>query len=316
MKRGTTEHPKFLALCLRLNLDSWEGQGLLEAIWHFTARFARRGDIGRWTDEQIARGIGWKRSPGSEMVAALVAERWLDEHTEHRLIVHDWNQHADDTIHRQLARARELFANGVTPQVSRLPLSEKAEAKRELARLARVRTKCAPGAAQVRPSLPFPTPPEPEPGEKINAARAARSIATWFEEVFVTAYPKHRQATQITSARNYVTRQLRPDESARARVIEHLEAWKSSSEWTKDGGEYVPGLRKFFEKRCHEILPVERPRDEKPTMNGVKKLQLASGGVIEIKPGTRIEFTDTPGAIDGFVMPNGKLSVRSGAKWI
>ncbi len=97
-----------LALCDRLNLPSYSAVGLLELLWHFTSEFAPRGDIGKHTNESIARACGWRGSV-DKLIEALVETRWIDESSEYRLVVHDWADHADDATRKRLLRAKQLF---------------------------------------------------------------------------------------------------------------------------------------------------------------------------------------------------------------
>lgn len=104
MLRGTPEHAKTAALAAKLGITIYGAVGLLEMMWHFTSRSARQGDIGRWPDTVIAAACHWDREP-SVLVEALAEVGWLDESDEHRLIVHDWHEHADRTTKRALERS-------------------------------------------------------------------------------------------------------------------------------------------------------------------------------------------------------------------
>ena len=107
MKRGTPTHPKTLALAAALGLPRWGAVGILESLWHFGASYARRGDIGRHSDAQIAIGIGWQ-DDARRLVAALVDTGWLDRCSCHRLRIHDWPVHAD----RAVAKTQEVVRMG------------------------------------------------------------------------------------------------------------------------------------------------------------------------------------------------------------
>ena len=106
MKRGTPDHPKMEALATALGVDLAKAVGTLELLWHFTAKFAPQGDVGKWSDEAIAKAAHWCANDGEpcKLVRALVETRWLDECKERRLIVHDWGDHADDATKKQLKR--------------------------------------------------------------------------------------------------------------------------------------------------------------------------------------------------------------------
>lgn len=113
-KKGTLDHPKTLTLAAELRVEPWAALGLLEALWHFTAQYARRGDIGKHLDQLIADGCRWKGKP-ERMIAALVKTGWLDENEEHRLVVHDWAAHCEDLVRKNLAYNGECFVDGREP---------------------------------------------------------------------------------------------------------------------------------------------------------------------------------------------------------
>ena len=97
MLRQAHNSPKLKRLKRRLQIPQYAAVGLLESLWHMTATQAPRGDIGKWSDEDIAANLEW---PGdeTELIEVLVGCGWLDEDPEHRLIVHDWDQHADSDV--------------------------------------------------------------------------------------------------------------------------------------------------------------------------------------------------------------------------
>lgn len=97
MKAGTTESMKFMVLKSRLRLPKYAIVGLLESLWNLTARSAVRGDIGRFSDIEIAAWLEWD-GDASQLIDALVESRFLDRDKTHRLIVHDWHEHASTYI--------------------------------------------------------------------------------------------------------------------------------------------------------------------------------------------------------------------------
>lgn len=93
MKHSTPESIKFRKLQRRLGLPRYAVAGLLEMLWIATIKNAPRGDIGRFDNETIAIECDW-HGDADDFVNALVEARWLDECAEHRLVVHDWADHA------------------------------------------------------------------------------------------------------------------------------------------------------------------------------------------------------------------------------
>lgn len=128
MKRGTPTHPKTLDLKDRLSTSLPVAVGVLEMLWHMTAQYAPAGDIGRFSNSAIARAVGWDEPNDADaLIKRLVEARFLDESKEHRLIVHDWPDHAEDSIHMKLGRGHQLFADGTPPNLKRIPAQERTE---------------------------------------------------------------------------------------------------------------------------------------------------------------------------------------------
>lgn len=142
MKRGTPEHPKMMDLAesihgyltghgIPLPLDACEtlACGLMEKMWHYAAKYAPAGNIGKHSDARIARAIGWAWD------ANWLIETLCDDHGDNgaflnrsdicRLFVHDWWEHCEDNIHIAIARKREVFADGRLPRMTRLERKER-----------------------------------------------------------------------------------------------------------------------------------------------------------------------------------------------
>lgn len=165
MKRGTPTHLKTSRVGRRLGLPKYGAVGVLECLWHLTAENALAGNIGRHANEEIAIAVDWESEP-DDLISALVECGWLDEHPEHRLLVHDWPQHCEDGVHLELARAREYFADGSEPKLTRLSAKERESIERfyTSARQAHdVRT------ASALPSRSDPSPSEPDQADPQRA---------------------------------------------------------------------------------------------------------------------------------------------------
>jgi hypothetical protein len=169
--RGVPEHPKFAALKAKLSLSKFEGMGLLETLWHFTGRYAPRGDIGRFPDEQIEAWLEWKAKPGAA-IAALIDTGWIDHHPKYRLVIHDWHEHADNTTKKQVSRRAKtqldkgLSVDWVFVGLEGLPL-----------RMSGHRPDMSSTNGNVsRPPAPAPAPaPAPEPNTPSTTSRGKRA---------------------------------------------------------------------------------------------------------------------------------------------
>jgi len=109
MKRTCPRHPKVDDLAARLKVPRYAAVGLLELLWHFTAEFARPGDVGRFSDQAIAAALSWDGDE-SMLVSSLHHAGWLDACCQqHRFRVHDWPDHADQTVQRVLLKQNQHF---------------------------------------------------------------------------------------------------------------------------------------------------------------------------------------------------------------
>lgn len=77
--------------------------GVLELLWDLCASSTPKGNIGRYSNEDIADEIGYDGDP-DKLIEALVAAGWLDEDEEHRLVVHDWHEHCPRYVQTKVRR--------------------------------------------------------------------------------------------------------------------------------------------------------------------------------------------------------------------
>ena len=108
MKRGACEHPKVYDLMARLKKRRPEVLGYLELLWQFAAKFAPQGNIGRFPDDRIEAACDWTGRRGA-LIDALVQAGWLQLDSSYRILVHDWHEHADNTVRKRLQRDRLTF---------------------------------------------------------------------------------------------------------------------------------------------------------------------------------------------------------------
>lgn len=166
--------------------------GLLEFLWHWTMRYAPSGDIGRWPDAAIAKGAGWTRDP-EVFVSALIAERWADTHEEHRVVIHDWPTHADDSVHLALARATLFFCDGSVPKLTRMSRKEQARVKSAYTKacdahaLNTHNTRTQNALRHAPPSHPIPSLPLPSP--PLDDTEAAVAGDPWSKPKAVYSEP-------------------------------------------------------------------------------------------------------------------------------
>lgn len=108
MKRGTPEHPKMKRLARALDINRAWAVGLLESLWHWASKFSPQGDIGKHDDIDIADGCFWNGEP-SKLISSLISCGWIDEDNHHRLLIHDWHHHCDESVRKLLNRSKLPF---------------------------------------------------------------------------------------------------------------------------------------------------------------------------------------------------------------
>lgn len=91
--------------------------GILERMWHFTIVNAPRGDIGKHANEMIAESCGWYGEP-DRLIQILIDSGWLDADDLHRLIVHDWCEHAPRHVKQNIGRLGGFVGAKKQPTVS------------------------------------------------------------------------------------------------------------------------------------------------------------------------------------------------------
>jgi len=181
-------------------------------LWHFTARYAIRGDIGRWSDDEIATALDWQGVP-ADLIRAFVDCRLLDEHVSYRLVVHDITDHADNAWRQCLSDAGLLFWDGSAPRRSQR---------------GRPATETPVTGIKTPVKLQMIPQPEPEPKpEPLLYMGAEPPISTELGfDRFYTSYPKKRHKPDAKKAWKQVdgARHLEA-------ILAGVERWKASEQW-------------------------------------------------------------------------------------
>ena len=109
--RGTLTHRKTRRLAKLMNIAQPFALGLMEALWHVTAEQAPTGAIGRLSNKDIADEMFWDEDPDL-LIESFISAGLIDKHPQFRLVIHDWQSHADQATKRKLARHGKTFADG------------------------------------------------------------------------------------------------------------------------------------------------------------------------------------------------------------
>jgi hypothetical protein len=299
--RAVPDHPKFAQLKARLGLPKGATLGYLECLWHFTGRFCPQGNLGKYEDSAIEAWAEWPGEPGA-MIAAMIESRWIDHDDVHRLLIHDWHQHADKATKNALKRAKLDFC---TPTVR--------------TEVSRVRT-ASPGvripycemdqASRLPEPVPEPAPgPEPVPVPGTSTLPSAAEIAAACElaaETFDLSDEQRKEGSKGngTSKKSLLNSEVeavldqvagrihtrhpairrcslaevknrllaiirRTQSSKRLEVLHQIEqnhlGWCAIPDWNKENGQFAKGLDNWLaptKERWTECPPSQSNRPE------------------------------------------------------
>lgn len=177
MKLATTRSPKFRRLMNLAGISRVQAAGTLELLWLFTIEQAPAGDVGRWSDSDIEAELDWQGAEGA-LVAALVSAGWLDRCAVHRLVIHDWADHAPEFLRKRSDRGRLALA-AVTPCPDNgghcPPTADNGGQREEVAAVGGIREE---KSSQEKPSQEKPresaAEPAPAPAERAARTRSDR----------------------------------------------------------------------------------------------------------------------------------------------
>jgi len=104
----------------------------------------------------------WPELESVVFIEALVDSQWLERSDRFRLVVHDWPDHCEDSVHTKVARRRAFFVDGTAPKLTGLRRDEKAQLEAFY--------QATPAQPVATPAQPVATPAQPvaTPAQPVN----------------------------------------------------------------------------------------------------------------------------------------------------
>lgn len=299
MKRTGLDHPKMKMLSRRLGIPIAYANGIMERLWHFAGKYCPRGDIGRFSDDEIAIEAGWE-GDADTLISALRSKGscFLDDSPAHRLIIHDWPDHCEDSVHKWLVDRMELFADGSIPKLTKIPLNQRVAISDAYGRIqkdlegSRIPEKDSEGfripenshrnSETAQPCLALPVPSlasaKPEPSREAPAAPVA-PVDSLVSEIAKEMRAKHRKTAGLGGLE--LERELcglTGDAADPAAVLRSIRArWRLGveREWAQSPTQYWPNLLEWLRKRRY-LDPDPPERDvagfERPTKSRLEAM--------------------------------------------
>jgi hypothetical protein len=113
-KRGTLDHQKTFQLAAALGIPECYALGVLDAIWEWVSKYRHNGDVTGVSPSFVARAIHYP-GDGDDLFRILIDVRFIDKLPDGRLLIHDWPEHSENSVHKYLKDHGETFADGTLP---------------------------------------------------------------------------------------------------------------------------------------------------------------------------------------------------------
>ena len=210
MKRGTIEHPKTVQFADSLGIEIPYAAGLLECLWHWVSRYTPKGNIGKFSNKAIAEGMR-TNIDSDKLVDALTKNKFLDENRDHRLVVHDWHEHCDDSVHIYLARRGEYFCNGVKPRIQRISKKERRRVEKLYKSAQEAHDERNESAQPLPKPLPKPESVRESPPQKPKTEPPVESIVELYHKTCCPPLPRVMVLTDKRKSQIKARLKIKPD---------------------------------------------------------------------------------------------------------
>lgn len=258
--RAVIDHPKFFRLKNVLRLNKSCTLGYLEALWHFCGRYTPQGNLGKYSNDEIEAWLEWDGEPGA-LISAFINAKWVDINETHRLIVHDWHNHADDATRKALGRAKLGF-------VSTCPDTVGTQSQESLP------PEGLPGAGAGAEPEPEPgaepgreTPSPSTVGPKLVRPQASgptdeetQRFADWCEH----RYAKHPKKRDKMISMKSLQERFSRDPAARELFERHHDMHCETDAWREKSGSFAPKLWEFVENDGWKYPPIQPSKQDSP----------------------------------------------------
>ena len=262
MKTGTLDKMKFMVLKNRLQLPRYVVIGLLEGLWYLTATNAPEGDVGRFSDLEIAAWLEWSGDAG-QLVEAFVGSGFLDRDDRFRLVVHGWDEHCPNHIANNLKRWGKSFAAVCEPTTDSTVETTKEPPKQS--------------PSEVTPNLTNTNQTESNQTQPIHRARGEYSdeFENWWK-----CYPRREAKGAAWKAwpKAVASIQQAQDIAQPTAVTWLIETTKRFSESPKGKGEYVPHPATFLNEKRFDDDPQQWQRADSNGRHGSRSGPIVGPG--------------------------------------
>lgn len=232
--------------------------GLLEKLWHATSVNSPRGDIGQFADELIAEMVGWE-GDATTLIGILIDCRWLDTHPEHRLIVHDWHDHAPNFVKGNATKTGG-FVTVSGPALGTGPRDRPNGTAHE-------DTPIGTGA----PNLTKPNLTKPNPTKRGGGGSNTQKNPQTNHHLFARFWQAYPVKINELSAKT-VFSEIDPDENLLEKMLATIAAFRASPKWIRDDGRFIPYAENWLaEEGWNNVPNLSQPSDDDVAYERLKR---------------------------------------------
>lgn len=215
--QSLANHPKIFKLSSLTGYETDKCLAKMHRLWWWALTYAEDGDLKRFDFKEIGLGVGIEDAgEAKKFVQAIIDSGFIDKN---EMKIHDWLDYAGRYLHSKYHSSNPLKWKRILKKYAGKP-------KGRLKATFRTDIPNQPN----QPNLPTDTrrtvkdPPAPSAGGK-----------QLFDQ-FWAAYPKHKARAEAVKA----FLKIHPDEQLLARMLSSIERAKTSDDWKRQNGRYVP----------------------------------------------------------------------------
>lgn len=249
-------HHKTKRLARCLGVTKAAAIGHLHLLWWWALEYALDGNLAGFAAEELADVAEWEGEPEA-FTSALISTGFVDE-TESGPILHDWHTYTERWQRYKSSNAAK----------------QKRYREKRKTELEELRNRNVTSNETVHLTKPNLTNNSNEllPAGKITKIEDARTkeLTEGFNQ-FYAAYP--RKVGKATASKSWFA--LKPNAELRATIMAALAQHKSSHDWRKDDGQYIPHPATWLnQRRWTDELEAARPSNPNRVYGGEGRLAL------------------------------------------
>lgn len=238
-------HPKLARLAATLGIDPLMAIGHLVCLWTWALEYAEDGNLGKYTDAEIAQAAKWPDEPGA-LVDALVGAKFLDWDEDGHAAIHQWDQYGGMIIRRKKHDNEGRMARKQAEKVKNAPTPPDPSSGPP-AQNRTVQNSTSHNTTTKKPTTkkPATAAASPRPDERPPARRVSPLTPEQVPrfDLFWATYPPKRKVDKPAAERAWM--KINPDDQLTAVILSGVISHAQGAQWRK-GVQWIPHPATFL----------------------------------------------------------------------